>query len=74
VLSLFEEYTGVSGLNISVKKTTPLCISTLAPLWKLLQRLGLKTKGNVKHPGLYVEKTIDSIAEVTVTKIEISIE
>ncbi len=32
LLSLYDEYSGVSGLNINIKKTTALCINTPASL------------------------------------------
>jgi hypothetical protein len=58
ILSLYNEFTAVSGLNININKTMALCINTPAPLCEQLQLLRMRTPDNVKNLGLHLGKTI----------------
>jgi hypothetical protein len=58
----YNKYTGVSGLNNNIAKTTALCINTPAPLCEHLHLLGT-TLDNSKHLGILLGKTIKSTVE-----------
>jgi hypothetical protein len=70
VLSLYDEYTGVSGLNINIAKTTALCINSPDQLCEGLRHMGMTTPDNAKHLGIFLGKTMDSTVEVTMANIE----
>jgi hypothetical protein len=70
VLSLYDEYTGVSGLNINIAKTTALCINSPDQLCEGLRHMGMTTPDNVKHLGILLGKTMDSTVEATMANIE----
>ncbi len=70
VLSLYDEYTGVSGLNINIAKTTALCINSSDQLCEGLRHMGMTTPDNAKHLGILLGKTMDSTVEVTMASIE----
>jgi hypothetical protein len=48
ILDLYDQYTGVSGLNINVNKSTALCINTDEALQEGLSQAGLRL--TVKSP------------------------
>jgi hypothetical protein len=70
VLSLYDEYTGVSGLNINIAKTMALCINSPDQLCEGLRHMGMTTPDNAKHLGILLGKTMDSTVEVTMANIE----
>jgi hypothetical protein len=70
ILSLYDEYTGVSGLNINITKTTALCINSSEQLCERLRHMGMATPDNAKHLGILLGKTMDSTVEVTMAAIE----
>ncbi len=53
ILSLYNEYTGVSGLNINITKTTALGINTPVPLCEQLRLFGMATPDNTKHLAFF---------------------
>jgi hypothetical protein len=55
ILSIYDECTGVSSLNININKTTVPCINTPAQLCEQLQLIGMKTSNNGKHLGIISE-------------------
>jgi hypothetical protein len=70
ILSLYDEYTGVSGLNINIAKTTALCVNSSEQLCERLRHMGMATPDNAKHLGILLGKTMDSTVEVTMAAIE----
>ncbi len=70
VLSLYDEYTGVSGLNINIAKTTALCINSPDQLCEGLRHMGMTTPDNENHLGIFLGKTMDSTVEVTMANIK----
>ncbi len=70
VLSLYDEYTGVSGLNINIAKTTALCVNSPDQLCEGLRQMGMTTPENAKHLGILLGKTMDSTVEATMASIE----
>jgi hypothetical protein len=70
VLSLYDEYTGVSCLNINIAKTTALCINSPDQLCEGLRHMGMTTPDNAKHLGILPGITMDSTVEVTMANIE----
>ncbi len=70
ILSLYNKYIGVSGLNINIAETTAICINTPAPLWEQLLLLKMVTPNNPKHLGILLGKTINFTVEITMVYIE----
>jgi hypothetical protein len=60
LLELYNRYTGVSGLNINVRKSTALFINTPPDLLRQLQKKGFDTPNNVRHLGIELGKTMES--------------
>ncbi len=60
ILQLYEQYTGVSGLNINVNKTTALCINTSRDIQEGLEQAGLSLTNFAKHLGIHLAPTIQS--------------
>ncbi len=53
ILDLSESYTGISGLNINISKTTALCVNTPPVICEQLQLLGMTIPDSIKHLGLH---------------------
>jgi hypothetical protein len=70
ILQLYDEYTGVSGLNINVHKTTALCINTSREVREGLERTGLSLTNTAKHLGIYLAPTIEATVEATMAAID----
>jgi hypothetical protein len=51
ILCLYDQYTGVGGLNINVRKTTALCINTRREIQEGLTQAGLAISLSTKHLG-----------------------
>jgi hypothetical protein len=66
LLSLHDEYTGVSGLNININKTTAVFMNTAAFLCEQLQLLWMTTPDICLHLG----KNTTSTVEANIAKIE----
>jgi hypothetical protein len=60
ILNLYEKYTGVSGLNIKVRKSTALCINTSREIEEGLTQAGLAVSQTAKHLGIHLAKTIEA--------------
>ena len=69
VLRLYEQYTGVSGLNINVRKTTVLCINTGIEVQEGLTQAGLAITTAAKHLGIYLAPTIEDTVAATMASI-----
>jgi hypothetical protein len=70
ILQLYDEYTGVSGLNINVNKTTALCINTSREVREGLERAGLSLTNTAKHLGIHLAPTIEATVEATMAAID----
>jgi hypothetical protein len=70
ILQLYEQYTGVSGLNINVSKTTALCINTSRDVQEGLEQAGLSLTNSAKHLGIHLAPTIEATIEATMAAID----
>ncbi len=70
ILQLYEQYIGVSGLNINVRKSTALCINTDRDIQEGLERAGLTITNSAKHLGIHLAPTIDATVEATMVAID----
>jgi hypothetical protein len=70
IINLYNQYSTVIGLNINIRKTTALCINTPPRVTQGLNEMGIETRGNCKHLGLYLEKNIESTMECTMRNTE----
>jgi hypothetical protein len=60
LLELYDQYTGVSGLNINVDKSTALCINTDDALQAGLEQAGLRLTLSAKHLGIHLTGTLET--------------
>jgi hypothetical protein len=67
---IYEQYTGVSGLNINVRKTTALCINTSRDLQEGLAQAGLSLTTSAKHLEILLAPTIEATIAATMTAID----
>jgi hypothetical protein len=70
ILQLYGQYTGVSGLNINVSKTTALCINTSRDIQEGLEQVGLALTNSAKHLGIHLAPTIEATVEATMAAID----
>jgi hypothetical protein len=70
ILQLYGQYTGVSGLNINVSKTTALCINTSRDIQEGLEQAGLALTNSAKHLGIHLAPTIEATVEATMAAID----
>jgi hypothetical protein len=70
-LEIYNRYTGVSGLNINMGKSSALCINTPPDLLQQLQQKGFETPDNMRHLGIELGKTVDSTMRETLQKIDL---
>ncbi len=70
ILQLYDQYTGVSGLNINVRKSTALCINTTRDIQEGLERAGLTITNSAKHLGIHLAPTIEATVEATMVAID----
>ncbi len=70
ILQLYEQYTGVSGLNINVSKTTALCIYTGRDVQEGLAQAGLSLTTSAKHLGIHLAPTIEATIAATMAAID----
>jgi hypothetical protein len=71
LLALYDRYTGVSGLNINVNKSSALCINSPPSLIQSLQRKGFSTPDSMRHLGIELAKTIEETTTATMQKIDV---
>jgi hypothetical protein len=71
LLAIYDRYTGVSGLNINIRKSTALCINTPEALVQDLQLRGFTTPDSMRHLGIELGKTIESTIRGTLQKIDL---
>jgi hypothetical protein len=64
ILDLYHRYTGVSGLNINVRKSTILCVNCSPEMKQNLQNLGFSTPDTIRHLGIELGPNI----QTTLTK------
>ncbi len=60
LLAIYDRYTGVSGLNINVRKSTALCINSAQSLVQELQDRGFATPASMRHLGIELAGTIEN--------------
>jgi hypothetical protein len=65
ILGIYDQYTGVSGLNINVQKSTALCINTSREIEEGLTQAGLAVSLTTKHLGIHLAKTIEATIKAT---------
>jgi hypothetical protein len=70
ILEVYDQYTGVSGLNINVSKTTALCINTSRDVQEGLEQAGLALTNTAKHLGIHLAPTIEATVEATMAAID----
>jgi hypothetical protein len=70
ILEVYEQYTGVSGLNVNVSKTTALCINTSRDVQEGLEQAGLALTNTAKHLGIHLAPTIEATVEATMAAID----
>jgi hypothetical protein len=70
ILQLYEQYTGVSGLNINVRKSKALCINTDRDIQEGMERAGLTITTSAKHLGIHLAPTIEATIEATMVAID----
>jgi hypothetical protein len=71
LLAIYDRYTGVSGLNINVRKSSALCINTVPSLVQDLQQKGFATPDSMRHLGIELAKTIEDTVHETIQKIDL---
>jgi hypothetical protein len=71
LLALYDRYTGVSGLNINVNKSSALCINSAPSLIQSLQRKGFSTPDSMRHLGIELARTIEETTKATMQKIDV---
>ncbi|RPH76440.1 MAG: reverse transcriptase family protein, partial [Planctomycetaceae bacterium] len=71
LIEAYARYTGVSGLNINVRKSTALCINSTPELLADLQQKGFSTPETVRHLGIDLRNTIDETLTTTLQNIDI---
>jgi hypothetical protein len=71
ILDLYNRYTGVSGLNINVRKSTILCINSTPELTRDLQNQGFSTPATIRHLGIELGPTIQTTITETISKIDL---
>jgi hypothetical protein len=71
LLAIYDRYTGVSGLNINVRKSTALCINSAQSLVQELQDRGFATPTSMRHLGIELAGTIEDTVRETIQKIDL---
>jgi hypothetical protein len=71
LLAIYDRYTGVSGLNINVRKSSALCINTAPSLVQDLQNRGFTTPTSMRHLGIELAGTIEDTVRETIQKIDL---
>jgi hypothetical protein len=67
---IYDQYTGVSGLNIYVNKITALCINTRREIQEGLTRAGLAISSSTKHLCIHLAPTIEATIKATMEAID----
>ncbi len=71
LLDLYNRYTGVSGLNINVHKSTILCVNCSPELKLNLQNQGFSTPDTIRHLGIELGPNIQTTVRETLNKIDL---
>jgi hypothetical protein len=71
ILDLYNRYTGVSGLNINVRKSTILCVNCTPDLTRDLQNQGFSTPSTIRHLGIELGLTIQNTITETISKLDL---
>ncbi len=71
LLEISDHYTGVSGLNINVKKSSALGINSAPTLIQDLQHKGFSMPNNMRHLGIELAKTIEDTVRETMQKVDL---
>jgi hypothetical protein len=72
ILDLYKRYTGVSGLNINVRKSTILCVNCTPDLMQDLQAQGFSTPPTIRNLGIELGLTIQNTITETINKIDLT--
>jgi hypothetical protein len=71
LLDMYHRYTGVSGLNIIVRKSTILCINSTPALVRALQEKGFSAPNTMRHLGIELSINIQNTIKETISKIDL---
>ncbi len=71
LLAIYDRYTGVSGLNINLRKSSVLCINTPPALIQDFQHRGFTTPSSMRHLGIELGKSIEDTMQETLQKIDL---
>jgi hypothetical protein len=71
VLDLYKRYTGVSGLNINVRKSTILCVNCSPEMKLNLQDQGFSTPDTIRHLGIELGPNMRTTLSETLAKIDL---
>jgi hypothetical protein len=71
ILDLYNRYTGVSGLNINVRKSTILGVNCTQELLQDLQTQGFSTPPTIRHLGVELGLSIQNTIKETINKIDL---
>jgi hypothetical protein len=69
ILAFYDRYTGVSGLNINVQKSTILCVNCSPELTQELQHKGFISPATIQHLGLEIASDVSATLRETLHKI-----
>jgi hypothetical protein len=68
---IYDRYTGASGLNINLRKSSVLCINTSPALIQDFQLRGFTTPNRMRHLGIELSKSIEDTMQETLQKIDL---
>jgi hypothetical protein len=71
LLAIYDRYTGGSGLNINLRKSSVLCINTPPALIQDFQHRGFTTPNSMRHLGIELSKAIEDTMQETLQKIDL---
>jgi hypothetical protein len=71
ILDLYKRYTGVSGLNINVRKSTILCVNCSPEMKLNLQNQGFSTPDTIRHLGIELGPNMQTTLSETLNKIDL---
>ncbi len=71
ILDLYNRYTGVSGLNINVRKSTILGVNCTPELLQDLQTQGFSTPPTIRHLGIELGTSIQNTIKETINRIDL---
>ncbi len=69
IFAFYDRYTGVSGLNINVQKSTILCVNCSLELTQELQHKGFISPSTIQHLGPEIASGVSAMLRETLHKI-----